>query len=71
MVKPEVPRLAEAQAENIVYLLMKDFNPEEQNAILKTVVQDLKKERQTLADKKQAELQKLMQNNAVLFQYSV
>lgn len=71
LVEPKQWVHATEQADNIVFLLMKDFNAQEQNAILKTVVEQLKIKRKEQEQQKMDELTKLMEDNQILYQFNV
>ena len=71
LVEPKEWVQATEQADNIVFLLMKDFNAQEQNTILKTVVEQLKIKRKEQEQQKMDELTKLMEDNQILYSFNV
>lgn len=71
LVEPREWVQATEQAENIVFLLMKDFNAQDQNTILKLVVEKLKIARKEQEQEKMDELAKLMEDNQILYSFNV
>lgn len=71
LVEPEKWVHTSEQAEQIVFLLMKDFNAQDQNTILKAVVAQLKVKRKEQEQQKMDELAKLIEDNQILYQFNV